>query len=145
MVLATSTKRNNDGRECVVGLRIQSDFVLRIQFSTYKCLTFPQSPFFSLHADANDPVSCQKLVSTLNSLEDLPSVCQNYSSVVESMKKNTSSVSAEDIAFHGMRPGQAIQARRSRASGIEHQAKLNRRMTSSGKGYHYMPQKTAVN
>jgi hypothetical protein len=69
--------------------------------------------------------------------------CKQYSSVIEAVKRKT--VSAEDIAFQGMRPGQAIQARRSRAVGVEHQAKLNRRMTSSqGNNYHYMPQKTVT-
>ncbi|KAL3907882.1 MAG: hypothetical protein SGILL_008693, partial [Bacillariaceae sp.] len=89
-----------------------------------------------------DLAYCQKLASKLNNLEELPSACKGYSSVLQSTKQKSSSVSDEDIAFQGMRPGQAIQARRSRAGGIEHQAKLNRRMTSSGKGYHYMPQKT---
>jgi len=66
-----------------------------------------------------------------------------YSSVIEAVKRKT--VSAEDIAFQGMRPGQAIQARRSRAVGVEHQAKLNRRMTSgTSNKYHYIPQKTAA-
>jgi hypothetical protein len=104
---------------------------------------------FSLHlliTDATDLASCQKLASKLNKLEDLPSACKNYSSVVEAVKRKTTSVTAEDIAFQGMRPGQAIQARRSRAGGVEHQAKLNRRMTSgSGNKYHYIPQKTPAN
>jgi hypothetical protein len=90
--------------------------------------------------------SCQKLASQLTKIEDLPSACKNYSSVVDAVKRKTTSVSAEDIAFQGMRPGQAIQARRSRAGGVEHQAKLNRRMTSGkGNNYHYVPQKTPAN
>ena len=97
------------------------------------------------NTDATDLASCQKLASTLNKLEDLPTVCKNYSSVVEIVKRKTTGVSAEDIAFQGMRPGQAIQARRSRAFGVEHQAKLNRRMTSSSANkYHYVPQKTTT-
>ncbi|KAG7336912.1 hypothetical protein IV203_006172 [Nitzschia inconspicua] len=95
---------------------------------------------------ATDLVSCQKIASKLSRLEDLPSACKNYSSVVEAVKRKTTSVSAEDIAFQGMRPGQAIQARRSRAGGVEHQAKLNRRMTSGASNkYHYIPQKTTTN
>jgi hypothetical protein len=85
---------------------------------------------------------CQTFVDKLKNPDDLPKACQNYSSVVEAVKRKT--VSAEDIAFQGMRPGQAIQARRSRAVGVEHQAKLNRRMTSQGNNYHYIPQKTAT-
>jgi hypothetical protein len=89
---------------------------------------------------------CQKLASQINKVEDLPSVCKSYSSVIDAVKRKTTSVSAEDIAFQGMRPGQAIQARRSRAGGVEHQAKLNRRMTSgNGNKYHYIPQKTHTN
>jgi hypothetical protein len=96
--------------------------------------------------DPTDLAYCHNLASQLNKVEDLPSACMNYSSVVDAVKRKTTSVSAEDIAFQGMRPGQAIQARRSRAGGVEHQAKLNRRMTSSnGTTYHYIPQKTSAN
>lgn len=91
---------------------------------------------------SKDLAYCQRLASNIKSTQELPPVCQTFPSVVDSVKRKQQPVSDEDIAFQGMRPGQALQARRSRAAGVEHQAKLTRRLTSSGRDYHYMPQKT---
>jgi hypothetical protein len=91
----------------------------------------------------NDLAFCQGLASQVSNAKDLPAKCQNFPSVVDTVKRKPStSQDSMDIAFQGMRPGSAIQARRSRAMGHEHHAKLNRRLTSSGRDHHYQPQAT---
>jgi hypothetical protein len=91
---------------------------------------------------ANDLDFCQGLASQVSNAKDLPAKCQYFPSVVDSVKRKSpaSSQDSMDIAFQGMRPGSAIQARRSRAMGYEHSAKLNRRLTSTGRDHHYQPQ-----
>lgn len=94
---------------------------------------------------AKDLAYCERIASNIKSTTDLPPICQHYPSVIESVKQKyppNQSSDPQDIAFQGMRPGAAIQARRSRASGIESDAKLKRRLTSSGQNHHWQPQKT---
>eukprot|EP00529_Nitzschia_sp_RCC80_P034818 CAMPEP_0113457970 /NCGR_PEP_ID=MMETSP0014_2-20120614/9680_1 /TAXON_ID=2857 /ORGANISM="Nitzschia sp." /LENGTH=114 /DNA_ID=CAMNT_0000349477 /DNA_START=224 /DNA_END=568 /DNA_ORIENTATION=- /assembly_acc=CAM_ASM_000159 len=97
----------------------------------------------------NDPdlAYCERIASTIKSTTELPAICQHYPNVIQQVKaknpQDTSSLSPQDIAFQGMRPGAAIQARRSRSLGIESDAKLKRRMTSSNKTHHHwQPQKS---
>eukprot|EP00538_Stauroneis_constricta_P001390 CAMPEP_0119571572 /NCGR_PEP_ID=MMETSP1352-20130426/44189_1 /TAXON_ID=265584 /ORGANISM="Stauroneis constricta, Strain CCMP1120" /LENGTH=105 /DNA_ID=CAMNT_0007621255 /DNA_START=790 /DNA_END=1107 /DNA_ORIENTATION=+ len=88
-----------------------------------------------------DLASCQNIAATLKDLSELPSQCKLYPAVVNKVKQNKED-QAMAVAFAGMQPGAAVQARRSRVTGYESPAKIKRRLTSSGTHHHVHPQKS---
>ena len=82
---------------------------------------------------------CQRMAAHVNKASDLPAVCRQFPTVFEEYRRKSRDETM-NIAFQGMSSGSQIQARRSRASGFEHRAKLIRRMTGSGGNFHYQPQ-----
>eukprot|EP00525_Craspedostauros_australis_P007834 CAMPEP_0198111842 /NCGR_PEP_ID=MMETSP1442-20131203/3767_1 /TAXON_ID= /ORGANISM="Craspedostauros australis, Strain CCMP3328" /LENGTH=112 /DNA_ID=CAMNT_0043768437 /DNA_START=125 /DNA_END=463 /DNA_ORIENTATION=+ len=88
-----------------------------------------------------DLASCQNILASLKDVGELPMQCKNYPSVLKQVKQKEDE-KAMAIAFAGMRPGMAVEARRSRTTGYESHSKLKRRLTSSGAHHHTHPQKT---
>lgn len=70
---------------------------------------------------------CERLVSKLYSVKDLPAGCQAYPAVVQRLE---SKEKAASDPFAGMAGG--AQARRARTKGMEHHAQIQRRLTSLG-------------
>ena len=89
-----------------------------------------------------DLESCKSIAATVKDVSDLPAQCKHYPIIVQKVTQNKEE-QAMAIAFAGMRPGSAVQARRSRVTGYESNAKLKRRLTSSGATHHVHPQKTS--
>jgi hypothetical protein len=84
---------------------------------------------------------CQRMAAHVSQAADLPAVCRQFPNVFEDFRAKART-EPMNVAFQGMSSGSQIQARRSRVMGLEHSAKLHRRMTGSAEAYHYRPQPT---
>lgn len=69
------------------------------------------------------------MADKISDVKDLPAACKKYPEVIKTLQRRTTTKEAATIAFQGMRPGEAAQARSARAKGKEHQAQIQRRYT----------------
>eukprot|EP00544_Gedaniella_sp_CCMP2646_P003234 CAMPEP_0202506988 /NCGR_PEP_ID=MMETSP1361-20130828/51484_1 /ASSEMBLY_ACC=CAM_ASM_000849 /TAXON_ID=210615 /ORGANISM="Staurosira complex sp., Strain CCMP2646" /LENGTH=127 /DNA_ID=CAMNT_0049141079 /DNA_START=548 /DNA_END=931 /DNA_ORIENTATION=- len=91
---------------------------------------YATSPSESTDDDTTSLQYCQGLAAKLTSVKDLPTACKKYPEVVKTLQRQTTGGKEDStIAFEGMRPGSAAEARRARSKGREHQAQITRRYT----------------
>jgi hypothetical protein len=76
---------------------------------------------------AADKKYCETLARKLTKVEDLPAKCQQYEAIVQTVAAKENAASDP---FAGMVGG--TKARKDRSQGIEHHAKIQRRLTTQG-------------
>lgn len=75
---------------------------------------------------------CQGLANKLASMSDLPKSCRKYPDIVKTLERRTTGKKEDAaLAFEGMSPGEAAQARAARSKGQQHHAQIQRRYTQT--------------
>lgn len=111
-------------------------FIFRTKAFSIHALTFlshaATSPAVAPAPTDDDTKSlqyCQDVATKISSVKDLPASCKKYPEVMKTLMRRTTTKDDATIAFQGMRPGSAAQARAARAKGQEHHAQIQRRYT----------------